>query len=599
MKIKISDYIANFLEKKKMRHIFGITGGGAMHLNDSFAKNSKLNFIFFHHEQAASMAAESFYRKKNLPCVLHVTSGPGGTNAITGVTGAWIDSLPMFVISGQVGSLDMINKTKTRQIGVQEINIIDIVKPITKYAKTVLNPKMIDIYLNESYEMMMKGRPGPVWLDIPLDIQSKYLNYSDIKKYKFKKNNNKKKINFSFIKKNIQNSNRPIIIIGNGLHISKTEKNFIKLLNILKIPVISSWNASDILKSSNKLYSGRMGIFGDRASNFAVENSDLIIALGTRLSMPQTGYNTKFFASNAKKVIIDIDKNELNKKKFVKVICKINVDLKLFINRAIFYFKNKKIKNFDRWINLVNYWKLKYPVMQKKYLFERNHINSFHFIDSLSENLKSNETIVTDMGTSFTCTMQGFKILNPIKQRLFTSSGLAAMGFGLPGAIGAYFAQKKDPIICITGDGGLMFNIQELQTVSNYKIPIKIFVIENQGYLTMKLMQLKNFNRYVGSTPNSGISFPDFKKISEAFNLKYFRLKKNNMKNQIKKILNYKRSALVEVNMPPNQPLIPRTQNRLNSDGTFFSPRLDDLYPHLSEFDLNTERVKAKKIIND
>ena len=599
MKIKISDYIANFLEKKKMRHIFGITGGGAMHLNDSFAKNSKLNFIFFHHEQAASMAAESFYRKKNLPCVLHVTSGPGGTNAITGVTGAWIDSLPMFVISGQVGSLDMINKTKTRQIGVQEINIIDIVKPITKYAKTVLNPKMIDIYLNESYEMMMKGRPGPVWLDIPLDIQSKYLNYSDIKKYKFKKNNNKKKINFSFIKKNIQNSNRPIIIIGNGLHISKTEKNFIKLLNILKIPVISSWNASDILKSSNKLYSGRMGIFGDRASNFAVENSDLIIALGTRLSMPQTGYNTKFFASNAKKVIIDIDKNELNKKKFVKVICKINVDLKLFINRAIFYFKNKKIKNFDRWINLVNYWKLKYPIMQKKYLFERNHINSFHFIDSLSENLKSNETIVTDMGTSFTCTMQGFKILNPIKQRLFTSSGLAAMGFGLPGAIGAYFAQKKDPIICITGDGGLMFNIQELQTVSNYKIPIKIFVIENQGYLTMKLMQLKNFNRYVGSTPNSGISFPDFKKISEAFNLKYFRLKKNNMKNQIKKILNYKRSALVEVNMPPNQPLIPRTQNRLNSDGTFFSPRLDDLYPHLSEFDLNTERVKAKKIIND
>ena len=599
MKIKISDYIANFLEKKKMRHIFGITGGGAMHLNDSFAKNSKLNFIFFHHEQAASMAAESFYRKKNLPCVLHVTSGPGGTNAITGVTGAWIDSLPMFVISGQVGSLDMINKTKTRQIGVQEINIIDIVKPITKYAKTVLNPKMIDIYLNESYEMMMKGRPGPVWLDIPLDIQSKYLNYSDIKKYKFKKNNNKKKINFSFIKKNIQNSNRPIIIIGNGLHISKTEKNFIKLLNILKIPVISSWNASDILKSSNKLYSGRMGIFGDRASNFAVENSDLIIALGTRLSMPQTGYNTKFFASNAKKVIIDIDKNELNKKKFVKVICKINVDLKLFINRAIFYFKNKKIKNFDRWINLVNYWKLKYPIMQKKYLFERNHINSFHFIDSLSENLKSNETIVTDMGTSFTCTMQGFKILNPIKQRLFTSSGLAAMGFGLPGAIGAYFAQKKDPIICITGDGGLMFNIQELQTVSNYKIPIKIFVIENQGYLTMKLMQLKNFNRYVGSTLNSGISFPDFKKISEAFNLKYFRLKKNNMKNQIKKILNYKRSALVEVNMPPNQPLIPRTQNRLNSDGTFFSPRLDDLYPHLSEFDLNTERVKAKKIIND
>ena len=599
MKIKISDYIANFLVKKNMYNIFGITGGGAMHLNDSFAKNKKLKFIFFHHEQSASMAADSFYRKKKSPCVLHTTSGPGGTNAITGVTGAWIDSLPMFVISGQVGKVDMINKTKTRQIGVQEINIIDLVKPITKYAKSILDPKMIDIYLNESYEEMISGKQGPVWLDVPLDIQSKYINLKEIKKFKNKKKIKITKIDFSLIEKNIRKSHRPVIIIGNGLHISRSEIEFNKLLKIIKIPVISSWNASDILKSSNKLYSGRMGIFGDRTSNFAVENSDLIIALGTRLSIPQTGYRTQLFAQNANKIIVDIDNNELNKKKFTKVISKINIDLKLFLRQSIDYFKKKKIKKFPNWINLINSWKSKYPVMQKEYLKEKKYINSFHFVDCLSDCLRGNETIVTDMGTSFTCTMQSLKIKNPNKQRLFTSSGLASMGFGLPGAIGAFFADKNDPIICITGDGGMMFNIQELQTIANHKIPMKIFVIENKGYLTMKLMQIKNFKRLVGSSEKSGISFPNLRDLSKTFNLKYIKLKRQNMKKQIIDILKYKKSALIEINMPPEQPLIPRMQNRLNKDGTFISPRLDDLYPHLSEYDLKIEREKAKKTINE
>ena len=596
MKIKISDYIANFLVKKKMYNIFGITGGGAMHLNDSFAKNKKLKFIFFHHEQSASMAADAFYRKKKTPCVLHTTSGPGGTNAITGVSGAWIDSLPMFVISGQVGKIDMINKTKTRQIGVQEINIIDLVKPITKYAKTIINPKFIDIYLNESYQEMISGKPGPVWLDIPLDIQSKIIDTKKIKKFESKKELDKNNINFSLIEKNIKNSNRPVIVIGNGLHISKSEELFLKFLKITNIPVISSWNASDILNNSNKLYVGRMGIFGDRASNFTIENSDLIIAFGTRLSIPQTGYKTKLFAKKAKKIIVDIDYNELDKNKFTNVIYKAKFDLNIFFQQLILFFKNKKIKNFTNWINLINSWKNKYPIIQKKYYKEKKYINSFHFIDVLSSCLKGNETIVTDMGTSFTCTMQTLKINNPSTQRLFTSSGLAAMGFGLPGAIGAYFANKNDTIICISGDGGLMFNIQELQTVKNYDIPMKIFVIENQGYLTMKLMQKKNFSRYVGSTINSGITFPDIKSVSKAFNLKYFKLNRKNLKNQILNILAYKNSAIIELNMPPEQELVPRTQNRLNKDGTFITPRLDDLYPHLPIKELNQERIKAKKI---
>ena len=597
MNIKISDYIANFFEKKKMFHIFGITGGGAMHLNDSFAKNKRLNFVFFHHEQSAAMAADAFYRKNKNPCVLHTTSGPGATNAITGVTGAWIDSIPMFVISGQVPKKDMIQNTGTRQIGVQEINILDIVKPITKYAATIKNPEDIDIHLNKSYNLMFKGRPGPVWLDIPLDVQSKILKIKKIKKSKKKVKSIKLKYKFlNKIEKSIKKSSRPVLVIGNGIHISNSEKLFNVFFNKLNIPIISSWNASDIINSNHNLYVGRMGIFGDRASNFAIETSDLIIVLGSRLSMPQTGYKTKLFAEKAKKIIIDISKKELNKSKFSNVILKQQLDLNIFFNIANKFFKSKKIKSFNSWIKLINEWKHKYPVMEKKYLKEKKGINSFHFINSLSKTLKGNETIVTDMGTSFTCTMQGFQIKNSKKQRLFTSSGLAAMGFGLPGSIGGYFASKKNNIICITGDGGLMFNIQELQTVSQYKIPMKIFVLENKGYLTMKLMQKKNFKRLVGSTLESGISFPDFKKIAKTFNMKYFKLNKNILESQIRKIIKLSMPVLIEVNMPPEQPLIPRTQNKLLSDGSFYTPRLDDLYPHLSNNELQNERIKAKRI---
>ena len=600
MKIKISDYISDFFVKKKMRDVFGVTGGGAMHLNDSFAKNKKLNFTFFHHEQSASMAADAYYRKKKIPCVLHTTSGPGGTNAITGVTGAWIDSIPMFAISGQVQTKDMINNTKTRQIGVQEINIIDIVKPITKHAVTIKNTNLIDVYLNQCYEHMFSGKPGPVWLDVPLDIQSKIINTKDIIKYK-KRLQIKKNKNFSLdiLEKNIKKSSRPVLVIGNGIHLSKSEKKFRKFLKIFKIPVISSWNASDIINYDNELYVGRMGIFGDRASNFAIENSDLIISLGSRLSIPQTGYKTKVFAKDAKKILIDINFEEINRKNILNIIGKYKMDLNDFFSVVNKNFSKKKIKKFTNWIKLTKYWKKKYPVMQSKYRKQKKYINSFHFIDALSNSLRGNETIVTDMGTSFTCTMQGFKIKNFKKQRLFTSSGLAAMGFGLPGAIGAFLAKKEDSIICVTGDGGLMFNLQELQTISNYKIPMKIFVIENQGYLTMKLMQVKNFNRLVGSTKSSGLSFPSMNNVSKAFGLEYIKLRKNNMNSQIKKILNLKKGVLVEVNIPPEQALIPRTQNKLLSDGSFFTPKLDDLYPYLRKNLLEKEREKAKKIIND
>ncbi len=598
MKLKVSEYIAKFLENKGIKHIFGITGGGAMHLNDAFGKNKKMKFIFFHHEQSASMAADAYYRINNKPCLLHTTSGPGATNAITGVTGAWIDSIPIFVVSGQVPKKDMINKSRTRQIGVQEINIVDIVKPITKFAKVVSNAENIDVILNEAYEKMISGKPGPVWLDVPLDIQAKNIELKKLKKFKKKKIKSKNnRINFELIKKKINQSKKPIFIIGNGIHLSNSKKEFTKFLSLTKIPVVSSWNASDIISTNNKLYIGRPGIFGERAANLAIEHSDLLIIFGSRMSIPQTGYNKKIFSIKSKKIFVDIDLNEINAKQFKNIIYKLNIDLKKFFQPAIKYFRKNKVNNFSSWNNLLLDWKEKYPVVKNNYKEQTKFLNSFDFINQLSLNLNGNETIVTDMGTSFTCTMQTFKIINPNSQRLFTSSGLASMGFGLPGIIGAFLANNNKNPICISGDGGLMFNIQELQTVKKYNIPLKLFVLENKGYLTMKLMQKKNFNKITGADPSSGVSFPSFKKIANSFSFNYIKLNKKNMKKKIKKILSSKAPIIVEVNMDPYQELTPRLQNKLNKDGTFSIPSYDDLYPHINDKELEFERARARSII--
>ncbi len=349
-------------------------------------------------------------------------------------------------------------------------------------------------------------------------------------------------------------------------------------------PILSSWNASDILKTSDNRYVGRFGIFGDRASNFTIQNSDLIFVLGSRLSQPQTGYNLKLFAPAAKIIYVDIDLKEISKFGR-KVTFKINTDLKYFLN----YFRiflNKKNFTFHKfhhkdWLKKTQYWKKKYPVILPRYKSQKK-VNSFYFIDYLSKTLSSKACIVTDMGTSFTCTMQTFKTRD--SQRLFTSSGLAAMGFGLPGSIGAAFADRKNKnIICISGDGGLMFNLQELQTIKHHNLPIKIFVLCNKGYLTMKLMQKKNFKKYVGSSPESGISCPNFCKVAKAFGIKSLKINNHKELFKIKKNLNSQEPFLFEIHMSHMQPLIPRLQTKMKSNGDFVPTPIDNMYPFLSE----------------
>jgi len=597
MKKKVSDIVVEFLVKKGLTQVFGVTGGGAMHLNDSFSKNTKIKFVYTHHEQAAAMAADAYYREKTKPAIIHTTSGPGGTNALTGVVGAWIDSIPVIIISGQVPLTQQINKTNTRQIGVQEANIIEIIKSSTKYSQTLTDPNKTFDVLETAFKMMLEGRPGPVWIDIPLDIQAKkILTKKIIKKTNLKKsseigisNKIKKMLNL------ISNSKRPVIIAGNGIHISKSKNEFYNFISKVKCPIITSWNGSDLINNNHDLYIGRMGLFGDRPSNLAAQNSDLMIVLGSRLSVPQIGYITKDFAKNAKKIIIDIDKNELNKNFLSKINIKFNCDLNFFFKKINLVLKKKgSLFKFSKWTKITQEWKNKYPVYNENQSKNEKNINSFYFIKKLSKVLNSHSTVVTDMGTSFTCTMQTMEINDHFKQRLFTSSGLAAMGFGLPGAIGASFANLKKKIVCITGDGGFMFNIQELQTIKHHKLPIKIFVLENKGYLTMQLMQKKNFKKLTGSDVKSGISFPKIKNIAKSFGLDYIKLNKKKIENQIKQVLSNRKPVLIEVNMPKLQSLVPRVQAQLLKDGSFANPEFDNLYPHLHKKLLEEERFKAK-----
>ena len=389
----------------------------------------------------------------------------------------------------------------------------------------------------------------------------------------------------------IKTSKRPLILVGNGVHISKAEKKFLIFLKKTNIPFISTWNASDIVPSKHNFYFGRPGLFGNRIANFAVQSCDLLLIIGSRLSVPITGYQMKNFSPLSKKIFVDIDNKEIIKRK-LKTDLKFNNDISAFLKNI-----NKKIsKKFTKkkiWIEKLI--KLKnYLDEDNKYQKNKNFVNSFRFINSLSKVLSGKENIVTDMGTSFTCTMQSFKTKN--NQRLFTSSGIAAMGFGLPGIIGTFFADKKKIPVCISGDGGLMFNLQEFQTVINYKIPLKLFIINNGGYLTMKLMQQKNFKKFVGADDRSGLTLPDFLKVAKSFNFKTIKLKnENNLNKNLKNILSSKKATVCEIITPPMQELVPRVQTQMNKDGTFQPAMLDNMYPFLGIEKINEIRKDLLK----
>lgn len=584
--VKLSDYVVSFIEETGIKDVFSVCGGCAMHLVDSLGKNKNLNYIATHHEQAAAMAAEAYSRISGRPGVTLVNAGPGGTNTITGVCGAWVDSIPAIFISGQVTTDTLLGDTGLRQFGTQESDIVNLVKPITKYAVTVKSPNRVKYHLQKALYLATTGRPGPVWIDIPLDIQSKLISPDELTSFnpeEIKKESQAPplKIQVSESIKLLERANRPVVISGYGVRLAKGEKEFIELVERLKIPVISSWTTSDLIADEHRLYIGRSGIMGDRAGNFTVQNADALLIIGSRMSIPQVGYNYSTFARNAKKIVVDIDKKEL-KKPSLKPDIAVNADAKEFMCEMMAQLKSSKTKlNTDRWVKQCQGWKARYPVVLPKYKKVKKGVNSFYFIDILSKKLDKNAVVVTDVGTSIISTMQAFKVKKG--QRLFASSGHGSMGFGLPGAIGACLANSRKKTICITGDGGLQMNIQELQTLVQYNLPITLFVLNNGGYLTMKLMQQNHFGRYVGSEKQSGLSCPDIVKVARSYGIKAERISiQSGLQAKIDRVLAKRGPFICEIVMPENQQLIPRLTSVKKPDGTIVSKPLEDLYPFLN-----------------
>jgi len=571
LKIKFSDYVFKYLSQKGLDTVFTVSGGAAAHLLDSLGK-SDFKYICNNHEQACAMCAEGYARIANKPAIVLVTNGPGSTNAITGVIGAYQDSIPMIVISGQVPcSQSMTNypELKLRQIGVQECNIIEIVSSITKFAVKITDIKNAASTLNMAYNLAISGRKGPVWLDIPIDIQNKLIDDIEFEE---------KPISFSFVYtkhlvEKLKDAKRPLIIAGNGIHLSNTEKQFLSFINRTKIPCVSTWTSKDLFSQKNPLFIGNFGIVGERSANYAVQNCDFLLILGSRLSILNTGYQSHLFAKDAYKVMIDIDENEILKPTLA-IDLPIVTDLNNFFTAA----NNFGSYECEEWNSQLLKLKNNHDIFQEQHLENRTSVNSYRFMEELSKHINEH-VVVTDMGTSYTCTMQSLRTNG--KNRLFTSSACCSMGFGLPGAIGASLASKK-PVICIAGDGGFQMNIQELQTVITNKIPIKIFILNNQRYLAITIMQENLFEKsYVASENTSGVVSPDFCEIAKAYGLKTFKINCNEDLSLIPDILSEEGPVLCEINMNEEQLMIPRVQSKKDENGNIVSNPLDKMYPYI------------------
>ncbi|MEW6087952.1 MAG: thiamine pyrophosphate-binding protein [bacterium] len=588
--VKLSDYVIDFLVRKKISDIFMISGGGIIHLVESAGNNKAINYFCNYNEQATTYCAEGYARLKNNVSVSLVTTGPGSTNAISGVASAWVDSVPVVVISGQVKRELIADYTKLRQIGEQEINIIDIVRPITKYAVTVDSAKMIKYELEKAFYTAVNNRPGPVWINIPLDVQGSFINEKDLVSFKTEARDpaRKKRYLKSKVKKAVdilKKSKRPVMICGYGIRLAGAEKLLSETLKSIHIPVLLSFNGMDLLPENHFLFTGKPGIIGQRRANFALQNSDCVLSVGSRLNIKIVGYDYKNVALKAKKIIVDIDKEEL-KKPTISADLPIEADAKDFLEELLKQVKKEKLDVPENWIEACKKWKKRYPGITPEFLKDRKHVNTYVFYDRLSKLSSRQDVILSGNALSALCLYQAFKVKE--KQRVFTNNGYGAMGWDLPASIGACIANNKKRTICVTGDGSINMNIQELMMVRHYNLPVKIFIFNNSGYTSIRLTQDTFFKgHYVGSDANSGVSNPNFQKIAHAYNLPYEKISNNNeLDEKIKKVLSSDGPVFCELNVSPAQGVVPKTTSYKKEDGSFESRPLEDMFPFLSREEL-------------
>lgn len=606
MKIRVADYIAEFLVNHSIDTVFTVVGGGAMHLNDGFGHNPNLKCIYNHHEQACSIAAEGYYRISNKLPVVCVTTGPGGTNALTGVLGAYLDSIPMLVISGQVKYEMTVDSTglDMRQLGDQEWKIVTTVDTMTKYAQMITNPNEIKHALEKALYIATHGRPGPCWIDIPLDIQGAIIDTDNLIEFKEEEDVNinlgkpvtKQVIDEVIFK--LKNAKRPVIYAGSAIRTNNAYDEFLRVINKLNIPIVNAWNATDSLEYNNKLTVGCGGSFGDRAANFAVQNSDLIMSLGCRLSTRQVSFAYDSWAREAYKIMVEIDEAEI-KKPTLDIDMPINSDIKEFLVKfdEVLHDEYSDYEfNYSNWVKQCNIWKEKYPVCDKSKYEQKNKINVYAFLDTLSKHMKENEQIVVANGSACAC-IHGYKLKKG--QRLIVNSGVASMGYDLPAACGACFGINKNRLVCVSGDGSIQMNLQELQTIVHHKLPIKLFVINNNGYQSIRITQRSFFEKpFVGIGGDSGdVSFPQMEKIAKAYGIPY--IKCNNIENldeTVQKTLDSDEYIMCEIFVDTEQEFEPKSASKKLPDGRMVSAPLEDMKPFLSREELEENMIiKPKK----
>jgi len=589
--IKVSDFIFQHLVKEYgISECFLVTGGGAMHLNDSIGHTPGLHYTCNHHEQASAIAAEGYWRTSGKMCVTCVTTGPGGTNAVTGVLGQWLDSIPGIYISGQIKTQTMKGTypdLPLRQLGDQEADIVEIVRSITKYAVTVTDPKMIRHELDKAMHIAVSGRPGPVWIDVPLDVQAAVVDETKMETFSAKNHDSEyeecREEAIAALIEKMQAAKSPVIYAGGGIRYAGKAEAFVKLAEKLGIPVVKSISGADLLPYGHPLNYGGPGICGERLANIMVQNADLLIILGTRLGIRQIGYAFDLFAPKAYKVMVDADKAEMEKPT-LRINMALNCELGDFLGKLDAATDGLELPDWSRWRAWGHELGKELPTLRDDNPTVEGFTNSYIFAEELSRFLTKGDVVVTGNGTAYTCTYQAIRL--PEGSRIFANQGCAAMGYDLPAAIGAVTANEGGRTILVTGDGSLQMNIQELQTLMTYKLPLKIFVLENEGYLAIKTTQRSFFGgNYTGSDPSSGVICPDLSKIAAAYGISYRSTNDNGeeLDKVISETLAENGPAICEIHMAPIQTLFPKSASFMDANGKMSSAPLEKMAPFMSD----------------